>query len=69
MIDVDDIVPISYVCQQVTTRSRAKSTLATSAAANHNGSPSVVTTSWINGYSTQQLSDLLRGDPVLQPVH
>ena len=69
--DVDDVVPISQVCRQVTTRSRAKSTQATSTAASEDGGQglSAATASWIDGYTTQQLSDLQRQDPVLLPVH
>ena len=57
--DVDDVVPISQVCSQVTTRSRAKSTQATSTAAREDGGQglSAATASWIDGYTTQQLGD------------
>ena len=69
--DVDDVVPISQVCHQVTTRSHAKSTQATSTAASGGSGQGLSTTtaSWIDGYTTQQLSDLQRQDPVLLPMH
>ena len=65
------MVPISQVCRQVTTRRQSKSTQATSTAASEDGGQglSAATASWIDGYTTQQLSDLQRQDPVLLPVH